>query len=91
MTEGDDDWSAVAGNLVKARKSWGGTAGGTQQGGSNEAGVGELFQGGGAAGTSVWGGDVGGVPKNGVGTERVHPWGGDTDNRKTTASLLPPC
>ena len=23
MTAGDDDWTAVAGNLVKARKSWG--------------------------------------------------------------------
>ena len=23
MTEGDDNWPAVAGNLVKARKSWG--------------------------------------------------------------------
>ena len=23
MTEGDDDWPAVAGNLVKERKSWG--------------------------------------------------------------------
>ena len=23
MTAGDDDWPAVAGNLVKARKSWG--------------------------------------------------------------------
>ena len=23
LTEGDDDWPAVAGNLVKARKSWG--------------------------------------------------------------------
>ena len=23
MTEGDDDWSAVAGNLGKARKRWG--------------------------------------------------------------------
>ena len=23
MTAGDDDWSAVAGNLVKSRKSWG--------------------------------------------------------------------
>ena len=23
MTEGDDDWLAVAGNLAKARKSWG--------------------------------------------------------------------
>ena len=23
MTVGDDDWPAVAGNLVKARKSWG--------------------------------------------------------------------
>ena len=23
LTEGDNDWPAVAGNLVKARKSWG--------------------------------------------------------------------
>ena len=23
MTEGDDDWRAVAGNLAKARKIWG--------------------------------------------------------------------
>ena len=23
MTEGDDDWPAVAGNLAKARMSWG--------------------------------------------------------------------
>ena len=23
MTAGDDDWPAVAGNLVKARKNWG--------------------------------------------------------------------
>ena len=23
LTDGDDDWTAVAGNLVKARKSWG--------------------------------------------------------------------
>ena len=23
LTEGDDDWPAVAGNLAKARKSWG--------------------------------------------------------------------
>ena len=23
LTEGGDDWTAVAGNLVKARKSWG--------------------------------------------------------------------
>ena len=27
LTEGDDDWPAVAGNLVKARKSWGGLQG----------------------------------------------------------------
>ena len=52
------------------------TAGDTYQGGSDEAGVGELFQGGSAAGASVWGGDMGGVPDNGAGTERVHPWGG---------------
>ena len=28
---------------------------------------------------------MGGVPENGAGTERVHPWGGETDNRKATA------
>ena len=28
---------------------------------------------------------MGGVPKNGAGTERVHPWGGETENGKTTA------
>ena len=27
MTAGDDEWPAVAGNLVKARKSWGGMQG----------------------------------------------------------------
>ena len=27
MTAGDDDWPALAGNLVKARKSWGRLAG----------------------------------------------------------------
>ena len=27
MTAGDDDWPAVAGNLAKARKSWGGMQG----------------------------------------------------------------
>ena len=28
---------------------------------------------------------MGSVPDNGAGTERVHPWGGETDNRKATA------
>ena len=28
---------------------------------------------------------MGDVPKNGEGTERVHTWGGETANRKTTA------
>ena len=27
LTEGDDDWASVAGNLEKARKSWGGLQG----------------------------------------------------------------
>ena len=60
------------------------TAGDTQQGGSNKAVVKENFKVGGAAGASVWVGNVGGVPENGVGIERVHPWGGEMDNRKTT-------
>ena len=28
---------------------------------------------------------MGGVPNNGAGTERIYPWGSNTDNRKTTA------
>ena len=48
-------------------------------------GVGELFKGGSATCAYIWGGDMGGVPKNGAGTEHIHPWGDETDNRKTTA------
>ena len=58
------------------------TVGGPKQGGSNEAGFGELFQGGVPAGAPVWGGDVGGVPNNGAVAERVHPWGSETDYRE---------
>ena len=38
-----------------------------QQGGSNKTSVGEFLQGGGPAGATVWGKDVGGVAKNGAG------------------------
>ena len=31
---------------------------------------------------------MGGVPKNGEGTERVHTWGGETANRKATAERV---
>ena len=31
---------------------------------------------------------MGGVPENGEGTERVHTWGGETANRKTTAERV---
>ena len=28
---------------------------------------------------------MGGIPENGAGTERVHPWGGEKDYRKAAA------
>ena len=31
---------------------------------------------------------MGGVPDNGKGTERVHTWGGKTDNRKANAERV---
>ena len=31
---------------------------------------------------------MGGVPKDGEGTERIHTWGGETANRKATAERV---
>ena len=59
MTAGDDDWPAVAGNLSKARKSWGSLSRILCREGGGREGVGQLFQGGGTGGVAVWGRDVG--------------------------------
>ena len=40
---------------------------------------------GGAAGAAVWGGDVGGVPDDGAGAERIYPWGGEKAHGQTAA------
>ena len=61
------------------------TAAGTKQGGGRQESVGELFQGSGSTGTSVWGGDVGGDAKNGAGVELFHAWGRKTDHGETAA------
>ena len=50
--------------------------------------VGEFLQGGGPAGAAVWGGDVGGVAKNGAGAELLHPWGRETYYREAAAERV---
>ena len=64
------------------------TEAGPHQGGSRQESVGELFQGGGPAGTSVWGRDVGGDAKNGAGAELIHAWGRKMDHGATTAERV---
>ena len=81
ITEGDDDWPAVAGNLAKVWKSWGRLQGILRREGATKRVSGTFFHSGSAAGADVWGGDVGGVPDDGVGAERISPWGGKTTHR----------
>ena len=50
--------------------------------------VGEFLQVSGPAGATVWGGDVGGVAKNGVGAELPHPWVSETDYREAAAERV---
>ena len=44
MTEGDDDWPAVAGNLAKARKSWGRLQGILRREGATKRVLGNFFK-----------------------------------------------
>ena len=44
LTEGDDDWPAVAGNLAKARKSWGGLQGILSREGATKRVSGNFFK-----------------------------------------------
>ena len=69
MTAGDDDWPSVAGNLAKARRSWGRLQRILGREGATSRILGSLFQGGGAASTTVRGRDVGGHSKDGAGVE----------------------
>ena len=72
----------------KGKEELGKTAADPQQGGSNKSSVGEFLQGSGPAGATVWGGDVGGVAKNGAGAELLHPWDSKTDYREEAAERV---
>ena len=77
MTAGDDDWPAVAGNLAKARRSWGRLRrilG--RKGGSDGADIGGFLQGHGATSLIIWGRDMGSNPKDGKGAKRIYLRGG---------------
>ena len=92
LTEGDDDWPAVAGNLGKARRA-GGDCSGSSAGREQLSKCRGFIQGGGPEGATVWGVDVGGVAKNGAGAEILHPWGSETDYgvlAETTTSFMAP-
>ena len=59
-----------------------------QQGRIKQASVGEFLQGGGSAGATFGGGDVGGVAKNGAGAELLHSWVSETHYREAAAERL---
>ena len=61
--------------MAKDRKSWGRLQGILRREGATKRVSGIVFQGSSAAGAAVWGGDVGGVPDDGAGAERIPPWG----------------
>ena len=88
LTEGDDDWPAVAGNLGKALESWGRLQRILSREGGKQESVGEFLYGGGSTGTTVWGGDVGVDAKNGAGAELRHAWGRETDHRETSTERV---
>ena len=62
MTADDDNWPAVAGNFMKARKSWVRLSRILIV----QEGIGKLLQGGGAGVTTDQGGDVGADPNSSV-------------------------
>ena len=88
MTAGDDDWPAVAGNLVKARKSWGRLKRIMSREGADKKISGEFFQGGSSTGDAIWGGDVGVESKNREGIGIVHAWDRATDHGDTAAERV---
>ena len=64
---GYDDWPAVAGNMLKVRKSWVRLSRILCREGAYVRVSGNLFQGGGTGGVAVRGGDVGTYPEDGAG------------------------
>ena len=88
LTAGDDYRPAVAGNLGKARKSWGTAEADTEQGRGRQESVGKVFQGGSPTGAAVWDGDVGVDTHNRKGVGLVHAWGGETDHGETDAERV---
>ena len=88
MTAGDDDWTAVAGNLVKALKSWGQLASILSRKGADKRVSGTVFKSGGATGATVWGGDVGADPTEREGAGKLHAWGRVQDHGETAAEKV---
>ena len=78
----------MAGNLGKARKSWGRLQRILSREGATKQVSGNFFQGGDPARAPFWVGDVGGVAKNGSGAELLHPWGSATDYREAAAERV---
>ena len=56
-------------------------AGDTEKGGRHDTDIGKFLSSGSATGAAVWGVDVGGVPDDGAGAERIPPWGSETVHR----------
>ena len=66
MTNTDDDWPAVAGNLRKARVSWGGAGEDLRTGGGGPESVTQFLYCRDTAGPPLWGGVLGPHQADGV-------------------------
>ena len=82
MTAGHDNYLTVAGNLHKARKSWGADVEDFEPGGGRPEGIGELFQGGSTGVVSFWGRYVGPDPPDGAGPVQLSAQGCAKAHRK---------
>ena len=88
MTVGYDDWPAVAGNLMKARKSWGQLKRILSMEGADKRKIGDVFQSGGSTGAAVRGGDVGADPTDREGAGNLYAWGRKKDHGETAAERV---
>ena len=87
LTAGDNDWPVVAGNLGKARKSWGRLKRILSWEGADKR-LSRKFSRRCPTGTPVWGGDVDVDAKNREVVELIHVWGRETDHRETAAERV---
>ena len=76
MTAGDNDWPAVAGNLKKARKSWGEAKQDIGERGSDGADIRGILQKRCTTSPIIRGRDMGSNPKDGEGAKRIPTRGG---------------